>query len=111
MGRKPASVVAAEAAMPAVEQSGAPLVHLGVAKILQEVQLPTGQLRSACVAMLKEQRAMGTPAFVDAFSQLVGRVICVKKKEPAVEKVIKFIVAYCKHLSDKGAGIASRDAG
>ena len=105
MGRQAATKKAAAPAADPEPEAPSTYTISNVERILQEVQMPAAPIRSSVVAMLKAQRAMGDE-FVPRFCLQVNRILCVKKKEPAIEKVIKFMTAYCRHLSEKGAHAA-----
>lgn len=88
--------------------------------VFDQVQVSTANHRKNCIALYKTHvktasvteavrkkegealKLTGERAFSDMFVDMLNRVLVVKKGAAAADRVVKFVGAYVKHITEKG---------
>lgn len=93
-------------------------LQTSVAAIFDQAQTSLANHRKNCVALyklhVKASAAMDKKSkknaggldqstFIEAFLDMVSRVVAVKKGPPTVERIIKFVAQYVRFVNEKGA--------
>ena len=84
------------------------LLKKSVADIFDDVQKSTVLHRKNALALRKIQERCsmnGEQAFNKAILEMVPKILSVKKKEPCVDRTIKFLGAFIQYTSEKGNSI------